>query len=163
MSLPYQNKLIPRAKELRKGATKQENHLWYDFLCRYPVRFQRQKTIDHFIADFYCHAAKLIIELDGAQHYDEQGLARDKERTAILSEYGVEVLRFSNTEVENDFRRVCTVIDSAVNKRMRAFAEVLPQSPTATAPSRREPFDKEGKFPAQGKASLLEGGGTAQP
>ena len=122
MSLPYQNKLIPRAKELRKGATKQEKHLWYDFLRSYPVRFQRQKAIDHFIADFYCHAAKLIIELDGAQHYDEQGLARDKERTAILSEYGVEVLRFSNTEVENDFCRVCTVIDSAVNKRMRAFA-----------------------------------------
>ena len=133
-SLPYQNKLIPRAKELRKGATKQENHLWYDFLRSYPVRFQRQKTIDHFIADFYCHAAKLIIELDGSQHYNEQGLARDKERTAILSEYGVAVLRFSNTEVENDFRRVCTVIDSAVNKRMRAFAEALPQSPDGDSP-----------------------------
>ena len=134
MSLPYQEKLIPRAKELRKNATRQENHLWYDFLCRYPVRFQRQKTIDHFIADLYCHAAKLIIELDGAQHYDEQGLARDKERTAILSEYGVAVLRFSNTEVENDFRRVCTVIDSAVQERMRVLAEELPQSPSGDSP-----------------------------
>ena len=140
MSLPYQEKLIPRAKELRKNATKQENHLWYDFLCRYPVRFQRQKTIDHFIADFYCHAAKLIIELDGAQHYDEQGLARDKERTAILAEYGVEVLRFSNTEVENDFRRVCTVIDSAVQERMRMLAVALPQSPSGDSPL------KEGAF-----------------
>lgn len=134
MSLPYQGKLIPRAKELRKGATKQENHLWYDFLRGYSMRFQRQKTIDGFIADFYCHAAKLIIELDGAQHYDEQGLARDKERTAILSEYGVEVLRFSNTEVENDFRRVCTVIDSAVQERMRVLAEELPQSPDGDSP-----------------------------
>ena len=134
MSLPYQEKLIPRAKELRKNATKQENHLWYDFLCRYPVRFQRQKTIDHFIADFYWHAAKLVIELDGAQHYDEQGLARDKERTAILTEYGVEVLRFSNTEVENDFRRVCTMIDSAVQERMRVLAEELPQSPSGDSP-----------------------------
>ena len=134
MSLPYQGKLIPRAKELRKDATKQENHLWYDFLRGYPVRFQRQKAIDHFIADFYCHAAKLIIELDGAQHYDEQGLARDKERTAILSEYGVAVLRFSNTEVENDFRRVCTVIDSAVQERMRVLAEELPQSPSGDSP-----------------------------
>ena len=134
MSLPYQGKLIPRAKELRKDATKQENHLWYDFLRGYPMRFQRQKTIDGFIADFYCHAAKLIIELDGAQHYDEQGLARDKERTAILSEYGVEVLRFSNTEVENDFRRVCTVIDSAVQERMRVLAEELPQSPDGDSP-----------------------------
>ena len=140
MSLPYQEKLIPRAKELRKNATKQEKHLWYDFLCHYPVRFQRQKTIDHFIADFYCNAAKLVIEIDGAQHYDEQGLARDKERTAILAEYGVEVLRFSNTEVENDFRRVCTMIDSAVQERMRVLAEELPQSPSGDSPL------KEGAF-----------------
>lgn len=118
MSLPYQGKLIPRAKELRKDATKQENHLWYDFLCRYPVRFQRQKTIDHFIADFYCHAAKLIIELDGAQHYDEQGLARDKERTAILAEYGVKVIRFSNLEIEQSFQEVCSAIDLEVRKRV---------------------------------------------
>ena len=140
MSLPYQGKLIPRAKELRKGATKQENHLWYDFLRSYPVRFQRQKAIDHFIADFYCHVARLVVEVDGSQHYDEQGLARDKERTAILSEYGVEVLRFSNTEVENDFRRVCTVIDSAVQERMRVLAEELPQSPSGDSPL------KEGAF-----------------
>ena len=139
MSLPYQEKLIPRAKELRKNATKQEKHLWYDFLCRYPVRFQRQKTIDHFIADFYCHAAKLIIELDGAQHYDEQGLARDKERTAILAEYGVEVLRFSNLDIDHNFEGVCKVIDLTVRKRMQWLAEELPQSPTATAPSKREP------------------------
>lgn len=87
MSLPYQGKLIPRAQELRKKATKQENHLWYDFLRDYPIRFQRQKTIDSFIADFYCHTARLIIELDGSQHYEEQGVERDKERTAILEQY----------------------------------------------------------------------------
>ncbi len=69
MSLEYNKKLIPRAKELRKNMTKQENHLWYDFLRIYPVRFQRQKTIDNYIADFYCHKAKLIIELDGSQHF----------------------------------------------------------------------------------------------
>ena len=161
MSLPYQEKLIPCAKELRKNATKQENHLWYDFLCHYPVRFQRQKTIDHFIADFYCHAAKLIVELDGSQHYEEQGIERDKERTAILEQYGLKVIRFSNLEIKQNFQGVCTAIDLAVKERMRAFAEALPQSPTATAPSKREPFDKEGKFPARGKASLLEGGGTA--
>lgn len=136
MSLPYQEKLIPRAKELRKNATKQENHLWYDFLCHYPVRFQRQKTIDYFIADFYCHAAKLIIELDGAQHYDEQGLARDKERTAILSEYGVEVLRFSNSDIDHNFEGVCKVIDLTVRKRMQLFAEELPQSPAGDSPLR---------------------------
>ena len=124
MSLPYQGKLIPRAKELRKEATKQENHLWYDFLKSYPVRFQRQKTIDYFIADFYCHAAKLIIELDGSQHYEEQGLERDKERTAILEQYGVMVLRFSNRDIERNFQGVCKTIELTVKDRMK-----LPQSP----------------------------------
>ena len=136
MPLPYQEKLTPRARELRKKATKQENHLWYDFLCRYPVRFQRQKTIDHFIADFYCNAAKLVIEIDGAQHYDEQGLARDKERTAILSEYGVEVLRFSNLDIDHNFEGVCKVIDLTVRKRTQLLAEELPQSPSGDSPLR---------------------------
>jgi len=121
MSLPYQKKLIPRARELRKGATKHENHLWYDFLSQYPVRFQRQKTIDHFIADFYCHEAKIVIELDGSQHYETHGIERDKERTAILEQYGVEVLRFSNLEIERNFSGVCAVIDQAVKKRIRTI------------------------------------------
>ena len=118
MSLPYQGKLIPRARELRREATKQENHLWYDFLHQYPVRFQRQKAIDSFIADFYCHEARLIIELDGSQHYSEQGLARDKERTAILAQYGLEVLRFSNRDIDQNFSGVCTAIDQKVRERL---------------------------------------------
>ena len=69
MSLDYNKKNIPLARNLRKHATVQENHLWYDFLSKYPVRFQRQKAIDNFIADFDCHKAKLIIEIDGSQHY----------------------------------------------------------------------------------------------
>ena len=124
MSLPYQNKLIPRAKELRKEATKQENHLWYDFLKSYPVRFQRQKTIDYFIADFYCHAAKLIVELDGSQHYEEQGIERDKERTAILEQYGLNVIRFSNLDVERTFEGVCTAIDLVVRERMNSLSHL---------------------------------------
>ena len=87
MPLPYQEKLTPRARELRKKATKQENHLWYDYLKDYPIRFKRQKPISSFIADFYCHAARLVVELDGSQHYDEQGLIYDKERAAILEQY----------------------------------------------------------------------------
>ena len=129
MSLPYQNKLIPCAKELRKGATKQENHLWYDFLRSYPVRFQRQKTIDHFIADFYCHAAKLIIELDGSQHYEEQGIERDKERTAILEQYGLNVIRFSNLEIKQNFQGVCTAIDLAVKERVNSLSPLRCQLP----------------------------------
>ena len=124
MSLPYQGKLIPRAKELRKDATKQENHLWYDFLRSYPVRFQRQKTIDGFIADFYCHVARLVVEVDGSQHYDEQGLAYDKERSAIFAEYGVKVIRFSNLDVERNFEGVCTAIDLAVKERMNSLSHL---------------------------------------
>ena len=120
MSLPYQGKLIPRAKELRKDATKQENHLWYDFLRGYPVRFQRQKTIDGFIADFYCHVARLVVEVDGSQHYEEAGIARDKERSAILEKYGLKVIRFSNLEVDRNFQGVCTTIDLAVKERTKA-------------------------------------------
>ena len=117
MSLPYKSELIPRAKELRRKATPQENHLWYDFLRSYPVRFQRQKTIGSFIADFYCHEAKLVIEIDGSQHYEPQGQAYDEERTAILSRYGLEVLRFSNREINTQFRAVCEKIDDTVRKR----------------------------------------------
>ena len=123
MSLPYQEKLIPRAQELRRNATKQERHLWYDFLCKYPIRFQRQKAIDCFIADFYCHAAKLVIEVDGSQHYEEQGLERDKERSAILAEYGLQVLRFSNLDIEQNFEGVCTVIAQTVKERMALYRE----------------------------------------
>lgn len=119
MSLPYQHQLIPRAKELRKNATKEENHLWYDFLRRYPVRFQRQKTIGGFIADFYCHAAKLIIEVDGSQHYTEQGLAYDKERSAVLQQYGIKIIRFSNREINDQFRYVCDAIHQEIENRLK--------------------------------------------
>ena len=123
MSLPYRHNLIPKAKELRKGATPQENHLWYDFLRTYPVRFQRQKTIQNFIVDFYCHKARLIIELDGSQHYEEQGQAYDRERDAILSGLGLKVLRFSNAQIDREFSAVCAAIDHTVQERIR---EVIP-------------------------------------
>ena len=118
MSLPYKSEMIPRAKQLRKEATPQERHLWYDFLSKYPVRFQRQKTIESFIVDFYCHMAKLVIEIDGSQHYEPQGMTYDEERTAILSKYGLEVLRFSNREINTDFRAVCERIDYTVKERL---------------------------------------------
>lgn len=124
MSLPYQRNLIPRAKELRKNATKEENHLWYDFLRQYPVRFQRQKTIGGFIVDFYCHAAKLVIEIDGSQHYTQQGLAYDQERTAILQQYGIQVLRFSNRDIHSQFRGVCDAIYREVEKRLKGSVTV---------------------------------------
>lgn len=124
MSLPYKKKLIPRAKQLRKNMTKQERHLWYDFLSKYPIRFQRQKTIAGFIVDFYCHSAKLVIELDGSQHYTEEGLAYDEKRTEILNTYSLEVVRFSNREIDTNFEGVCTLIDNKVQAKLQSHAEV---------------------------------------
>ena len=100
----------------------EKKHLWYDYLKDYPVRFKRQKPISSFIADFYCHAARLVVELDVSQHYDEQGLIYDKERAAIMEQYGVKVLRFSNLEVERNFQGVCTAIDLAVKERIEQLS-----------------------------------------
>lgn len=119
MSLPYRKELISRAKELRKNATRQEKHLWYDFLRNYPVRFQRQKTIEGFIVDFYCDAAKLVIEIDGSQHYTDQGLTYDNERTAILQQYGIKVIRFSNRDIDCRFRYVCDDIHQKIETRLK--------------------------------------------
>ena len=118
MSLPYKGKLIQRAKELRKNATPQENHLWYDFLRTYPMRFQRQKTIGGYIADFYCHAAKLVIEIDGSQHYEKETESYDAERSAFLEDCGLIVLRFSNRDINVQFKEVCEKIDQTVQERI---------------------------------------------
>lgn len=118
MSLRYNRELIPRAKQLRKDMTPEERKLWYLFLKSFPVRFQRQKSIDRFIVDFYCHQAKLVIEIDGSQHYEEQGLAYDAERTAILNGYGLEVIRFSNRDINTEFTAVCEYIHNTIKKRI---------------------------------------------
>ena len=107
MPLPYQEKLTPRARELRKKATKQENHLWYDYLKDYPIRFKRQKPISSFIADFYCHAARLVVELDGSQHFEDTGVAQDQQRDADLRGMGYTILRYANSDVNRNLRGVC--------------------------------------------------------
>ncbi len=118
MSREYNKNLIPFAKSLRKNATPQENHLWYDFLRTYPVRFQRQKTIGQFIADFYCEKAKLVIEIDGSQHFTPEGVTHDAARTAAIETCGVNVLRFTNRDIDSEFKAVCMKIDSAVHERL---------------------------------------------
>ncbi len=112
--LKYNGDNIPLAKQLRKHATPQENHLWYDFLSTYHVRFQRQKAIGNFIADFYCHQARLIIEIDGSQHFTDDGVRKDAFRTEILEGYGLQVIRFTNTQINREFRAVCEYIDMVV-------------------------------------------------
>ena len=116
--MEHNSKLTPRAQSLRKNMTKEERRLWYEFLSSYPHRFRRQVTCGRFILDFYCAAAKLAIELDGSQHYDPQGIARDTERTAYLESIGIHVLRFSNADVMNNLRGVCERIDLSVKERV---------------------------------------------
>ena len=118
MSLRYNGKNIIHAKNLRKNATRQEKKLWYEFLSEYPVRFQRQKAIDNFIADFYCHKAKLIIELDGSQHFTEKGLTKDAMRTEKLEGYDLKVIRIINSQVDKNFRGVCEYIDLIVKNEL---------------------------------------------
>ena len=118
MSLPYSKELIPLAKKLRKDATPQERRLWKEFLKDYPLRFQRQKVIDHYIVDFFCHAARLVIELDGDQHGEPENLRRDALRTAELEALGLRVLRFTNQEVETSLDAVCYSINRAVRDRL---------------------------------------------
>ena len=109
------NKLnVPIAKTLRKNMTKEERHLWYDFLRTYPVRFSRQKVLGKYIVDFYCAQANLIIELDGSHHYEDKSIENDKERTKYLEGFGLSVIRISNNDVNKNFSGVCEYIDKIV-------------------------------------------------
>ena len=112
--------LISTARELRKNMTKEEKRLWYGFLRTCPIRFSRQKILGRYIADFYCASLKLVIELDGSQHYEEKNMETDAERTAFLGQYGITVLRIPNNEVNQNFEGVCRYIDFIVkNARKR--------------------------------------------
>ena len=116
---PKHNKqLVPLAKQLRKEMTKEERHLWYDFLRSYPVRFSRQKVLGKYIADFYSAEAKLVVELDGSQHYEDRNIEKDNERTAFLEGYGLTVIRIPNNEVSRNFRGVCEYIDLSVKQSL---------------------------------------------
>ena len=115
--LPRNLALKERSRELRTNATKQEQHLWYDFLRQMKPRFSRQRIIGEFIVDFYCFDAALVIELDGMQHSLPDAMEYDAERTAMLNGWGIRVLRFTNREVDNNFSDVCVKIVDAVQDR----------------------------------------------
>ena len=116
--LKKNNKLLNVARILRRNMTRQEKHLWYDFLRYYPVKMYKQRIIDNFIADFYCHSARLVIELDDSQHYTTQGKEHDEARTEIIEKYGIHVLRFSNKDVDDNFEGVCRMIDKVIKERI---------------------------------------------
>jgi len=107
----YDRKLKARADYLRKHMTQQEWNLWYFYLRNHKLKWYRQRIIDRFIVDFYCHAAKLVIEIDGKQHYTDQGIVYDTERTQVLQGYGLKVLRYTNQQLECNFQEVCWDIE----------------------------------------------------
>ena len=117
MERKHNKNIVPTAKMLRKNMTKEEKHLWYDFLRTYPVRFSRQKVLGKYIADFYCAKANLVIELDGSQHAEPEGLEKDRIRTEYLNSCGIYVLRIPNRRIWVNFRGVCEGIDDLVQKR----------------------------------------------
>ncbi|MBR0463347.1 MAG: endonuclease domain-containing protein [Clostridia bacterium] len=117
MPIYYNGKNKVLAQVLRRNLTKQESHLWYDFLSKHPVRFRRQKQFGRYIVDFYCAGAKLVIEIDGNQHYTEDGIEIDRERSAYLEGLGLRVIRFHNADIDYDFRNVCKKINVLVNER----------------------------------------------
>ena len=109
--------LKPLAQALRRNQTAEEGLLWYQFLSKYPLRFRRQYTIGNYIVDFYCHKAKLVIELDGSQHYEPKAQKADADRTAYLESLGLCVLRYSNLDIRKRLRPVCEDIHRVVLER----------------------------------------------
>ena len=118
MERKHNPKIVPAAKILRKNMTKEERHLWYDYLRTHPARFSRQKVLGKYIADFYSAQARLVIELDGGGHYTEEAKQYDDERTAFLEAYGLTVIRIPNNEVNSNFRGVCDYIDLKVEQSL---------------------------------------------
>ena len=118
MQRKHNRQLIPLAKHLRREMTQEERHLWYDFLRSYPVRFSRQKVLGKYRADFYSAEARLVIELDGSQHYEPDEMQKDTDRTVFLKGYGLRVIRIPNNEVSRNFHGVCESIDAAVRQSL---------------------------------------------
>ena len=116
-NIKYRGDLKAKAQKLRVNMTKEERHLWYDFLKGYGVNFYRQKPIGNYIADFYCARARLVIEIDGGRHYEPDEMEYDKRRTDYFNAIGISVLRFSNMDIWHNFNGVCIKIDDFVKNR----------------------------------------------
>ena len=116
--MKHNKHLTTLSQQLRKNMTQEEKTLWYQYLRNYKPQFRRQVTFGNCILDFYCAAARLAVELDGSQHYEEEGLAKDMRRTAFLEENGIMVLRFTNTDVKRNLYGVTEQIDLIVKERI---------------------------------------------
>lgn len=120
MTIPKDNNQLGNARHLRREMTPHERKLWYLFLRKYPVKIFKQRIIGHYIVDFYCAPAKLVIEIDGSQHYEDDNRAKDSERSAFLESLGLKVLRFSNRDIDYHFQSVCEQIDFVIRERIES-------------------------------------------
>jgi very-short-patch-repair endonuclease len=130
---PYNTDLTPRARE-HKNTTRQENRLWYEYLRDFRPRFTRQRVVGSYILDFYCGSAKLAVELDGSQHFEPEAIEYDKTRTKFLGSLGIQVIRFTNTDVNKNLEGVC----NSIAKQVAALLGQPPPSADGT------PFVREG-------------------
>jgi len=115
----YNGEYKPLSQKLRREMTRQEKHLWYDCLKSCPIPFRRQKQFGRYIVDFYCAGAKLVVELDGSQHYEPDAEQHDSDRDQYLSTLGLTVLRFGNYDVDFHFDSVCATIERAVGQTQK--------------------------------------------
>ena len=118
---PHKNRQV--ARMLRNNSTPEERKLWYEHLRYHEIRFKRQHPIGPYIVDFYCPQAKLVIELDGRQHYTQKGMENDEIRTEFLKKQGLRVLRISNYKIRECFKSTCESIDLLV------YACIEPKEP----------------------------------
>ena len=116
MNLKQNDSLQPHARALRKNMTPEERRLWYCFLSRCPAKFRRQQIIGSYIADFYCHSAGLVVEVDGTQHFEDAGQDYDRQRDAFMRGLGLTVLRYSNADINRRFDSVCEDILQHLSK-----------------------------------------------
>ncbi len=108
--IPYNKKLVPNARILRKNMTPEEMPLWDDFLKRLPFNVRRQHNIENYIVDFYIAEKKIVIEVDGIQHSDPEHKEADEQRDRVLSNWGITVLRYSNDSIRKNFNNVAADI-----------------------------------------------------
>ena len=125
MNKCHNARLTHNAQALRRNMTKEERHLWYDFLKQLPISIKRQKIFDHYIVDFYIPAYKIIIELDGSQHFEESGLNADSKRDSFFHGIGFRVLRYANSDVNRNFDNVCQDILNHITEIDPHFYELL--------------------------------------
>ena len=110
----HNHKLTRLSQNLRRDMTKEEKHLWYDYLRKLPITIHRQKVIGNYIVDFYCAGVKLVIELDGRQHYNEEGREADRIRDEFLAGLGINVVRYTNRQIKDNFSGVCKDIEKRI-------------------------------------------------